>query len=69
MSQAKSKSISKNDFELLFKDSAEYFVVENAKMIQEGYLLRFICFDENDKFKEDTWFPVNNIHRIKRYCK
>ncbi|MBD3195606.1 MAG: hypothetical protein GF317_11150 [Candidatus Lokiarchaeota archaeon] len=68
MNKAKEKQLKKSDFEILFRDSSEYFLVENAKMIQEGNLLRFICFDENDKFKEDIWYPMLNIYRVKRYC-
>ena len=68
MSKAKEKQMRKSDFEISFQDSPEYFLVQNAKMIQEGNLLRFICFDENDKFKEDVWFPMINVYRVKRYC-
>ncbi len=68
MSKAKEKQMKKSDFEISFQDSPEYFLVENAKMIQEGNLLRFICFDENDKFKEDLWYPMINVYRVKRYC-
>ena len=39
------KAFIKNDYELLFKDSSEYFVICNAKMFQEGNLIRFICFN------------------------
>ena len=54
-----------SDFEILFKDSPEYFYVSNARMFQEGKLIRFIVF-ENEKFKEEHWYPISNIHRIKR---
>jgi len=60
------KAMIKYDYEILFNDSSEYFCVENAKMIQEGDLIRFICFDENDKYKCDEWYPIFKIHRIKR---
>lgn len=67
MSKAKEKQMRKSDFEISFQDSPEYFIVENAKIIQEGNLIRFLCFDENDKFKEDIWYPMINVHRVKRY--
>ena len=57
----------KGNFEILFKDSPEYFAINCAKMVQEGDLLRFICFDERGNLKEDAWFPIFNIHRVKRY--
>lgn len=56
------------DFELLFNDSPEYFVIKSARMIQEGYFIRFICF-ENKKVEHDEWYPIQKIHRIKRYYK
>jgi len=56
----------KHDYEITFKDSPEYFVVENAKMIPEETLVRFICFT-GDKYKEEVWYPTCNIYRIKRY--
>lgn len=67
MSKAKENSFKKADFEILFIDSPEYFLVSNAKFIQEQAFVRFICFD-GDTFKEDIWFPINRIHRIKRYA-
>ncbi len=63
------KTKEKHDYEILFKDSPEYFGVKNARMLYEGPMVRFICFDENDKPKEDHWYPVCNIHRIKSYAK
>lgn len=65
--KAFSKAMQKADFEIMFNDSPDYFFVKNAKMIQEGMLIRFICFDENNKFLHDEWYPVFKIHRIKRY--
>lgn len=67
MSKAQENAMKKADYELLFKDSSEYFSVLNAKMIQEGAFIRFICFNEQDKFKENHWYPIANIHRIKSY--
>ncbi len=67
MATIKEKQLKKTDFEILFMDSSEYFLVENARMIQEGNMVRFICFDENDEFKHDLWYPMTNIFRIKRY--
>lgn len=55
----------KSDFEILFKDSPECFGVENARMFQECALIRFVTFD-GDKPKDDVFFPIENIHRIKR---
>lgn len=67
MSKALDKRNEKHDYEIMFLDSPEYFVVTNAKMIQEFGMLRFICFDEKDKWKEDVWYPYAKIHRVKRY--
>jgi len=61
------KAMQKKNFEILFKDSPEYFAVKNAKMLIEGPFVRFISFDENDKYIEDQWYPIGNIHRIKAY--
>jgi hypothetical protein len=58
--------IKKYNYELLFHDSPEYFYVNNARMMQEKDLIRFICFDDQSKYLFDMWFPVINIHRIKR---
>jgi len=72
MSIAKEKSLELTDYEILFKDSNEYFCVEKAKMIQEGVFVRFICFESQQgvsTVKENVWFPIANIHRIKSYAK
>lgn len=68
MSKAKENAFKKSDYEILFKDSAEYFLVPNAKMIQEGAFVRFLCFDDQDKYKETHWYPIANIHRLKVYA-
>ena len=68
MSAATDKANQKSDFEILFKDTPDYFAVRNAKMLNEGPMVRFICFDENDKFKANEWYPIANIHRIKSYA-
>ncbi len=63
------KCFKKNDFEILFRDSSEYFAVENAKMIVEGSFVRFVCFDSKEelaKFIHDIYYPVDLIYRIKR---
>lgn len=60
------KTLIKSDFELLFKDSPEYFGVKNARMLVEGPFVRFIKFDENNIMIADEWYPIENIHRIKR---
>ena len=59
--------IKNHDYEILFNDSSEYFIVLNAKMIQEGDFVRFICFDDEDNYKCDEWYPLCKIHRVKRY--
>lgn len=64
----KEKAMKKTDFEILFKDSPEYYSVLNAKMIIEGSFVRFLCFIENT-FSHDEWYPVQHIHRIKGYPK
>lgn len=67
MSKAKENAFKKSDYELLFNDTPEYFAVSNAKMVFEGQFVRFICFDENNNYKEDHWYPIIKIHRIKKY--
>ena len=67
MNKAKENQMKKSDFEILFHDSPEYFAVSNAKMMQEGNMVRFICFDDKDSLKEEIWYPMSNIYRIKRY--
>lgn len=68
--KAKQKANTLNDFELLFNDSPEYFLVERAKMVQEGDFVRFICFTDEGNPDCDVWYPINKLHRIKRYvCK
>lgn len=57
----------KSNYEITFNDSPEYFLIENAKMIFEFNMIRFICFDNENKFKEDHWYPMVNVHRVKRY--
>lgn len=64
------KCYKKSYYEILFKDSSEYFAVHNAKMIQEGLMVRFVCFDSKEEFanyKEDIYYPIANIYRIKKY--
>ena len=67
MSRALDRRNEKHDYEIMFLDSPEYFVVTNAKMIQEYGMLRFICFNAEDKYKEDIWYPYSKVHRVKRY--
>ena len=67
--ERKEKFMRKYNYEILFNDSAEYFAVFNAKMIQEGNLIRFICFNNDNTYKCDEWYPAHKIHRIKRYAK
>lgn len=57
----------KYDYEILFTDSPEYFEVKNAKMIIEGPMVRFLKFSPANTLIEDEWYPLNRIHRIKRY--
>lgn len=66
MSKAKERQLQKHDYEIMFNDSPEYFLVENAKMFTEGAFVRFICF-EGDAYKEEYFYPLMKIHRIKRY--
>ena len=55
-------------YQILFKDSPEYFYVEShiVRFLIEGPLIRFICFDKKGNYKKDEWYPVANIHRIKK---
>lgn len=67
MSKAKDNAFKKYDYEVMFDDSPEYFLVANAKMLQEQNFVRFVCFNDDNSFKEDIWFPIRKVHRIKRY--
>lgn len=55
----------KSDFEVLFKDSPDYFVVRNARIILavNGWVL-FHVFD-GDQYIRQEMYPTANIHRIK----
>ena len=64
----KDRSLQKHDYEILFNDSPEYFAVENAKIVFEGNMVRFICFSEDNTPKWDEWYPLCRIHRIRRYA-
>lgn len=55
----------KFDYEILFQDSPEYFVVKNSRMIQEENLVRFVNFEE-DRYIGDEWYPIQHIYRIRR---
>ena len=58
------KHCPKHEYQILFKDSPEYFLIHNARMVQEGAFVRFMLFD-GDIWKEDHFYPIANIHRIK----
>jgi len=58
----------KHDYEIMFLHSPEYFVVTNCKMIFENQMLRFICYNEDNSYKEDIWFPYISIYRVKKYA-
>lgn len=66
--RAKQNAMKKSNFEILFKDSAEYFAVSNAKMFTEGPYTRFVCFNEDNTFSHNEFYPTNDIHRIKAYA-
>jgi hypothetical protein len=68
MGKAKENAFKKFDYEILFKDSPDYYVVKNAKFLIEGTFVRFICF-EGDEISHDEYYPTQHIHRIKRYYK
>lgn len=61
----KLRDLPKHDYQILFKDSPEYFLVPNSRMIQEDKFVSFVCFDDNDNYKERQWYPISNIYRIK----
>ena len=67
MEKAKEHQMRKYDYEIMFNDSPEYFLVENSKMIFEKGMVRFISFDKENKYKEELWYPMCGISRIKRY--
>jgi hypothetical protein len=52
-------------FQVLFKDSSEYFEIHNARMFTEGGLLRFVKFDLDGNHIEDIYYPLINVYRIK----
>lgn len=55
----------KSDFEILFKDSPDYFVVKNARCILavNGWIV-FHVF-EGDTYLRQEMYPTQHIHRIK----
>lgn len=56
----------RNVFEILFKDSIEYFRIENARMLaHDGSFVRFMIFD-GDTIKEEVFYPLVNVYRIKK---
>lgn len=67
MGKAFDNMMKKSDYEITFNDSPEYFLVENAKMIFEKSVVRFICFTEDNEWKEEVWYPLLNVYRIKKY--
>lgn len=67
MNKAQENAWKKSNYEITFNDSPEYFLVKNAKMIFEHNMIRFICYDDSNIFKEDVWYPMINVHKIKRY--
>jgi hypothetical protein len=69
MARAKKESEMKGTFSILFKDSPEYVSIENARLLVESGLVRFMVFDDEDNFIEDIWFPLINIFRIQRNVK
>ena len=52
-------------FEILFKDTSEYFYIENARLFTEGGFARFVKFNSDGTYIEDFYFPLINIYRIK----
>jgi hypothetical protein len=56
----------KSNFEILFKDSPDYFVVRNARVILavNGWVV-FHVFEE-DTFVRQEMYPSQHIHRIKQ---
>jgi hypothetical protein len=64
----KEKAWKKHDYEILFKDSSEYFLVTNAKMVQEGAMLRFVLFagEKGETYVGDYYYPIQNIYRVQR---
>ncbi len=66
MNKAKENQLKVFDYEILFKDSPSYFVVNSSKMLTEGGFVRFITFLDG-VFVSEEFYPIANIHRIKRY--
>jgi len=56
----------KSNFEILFKDSPDYFAVFNARLIlaPNGWVI-FYVFD-GDRFVRQEMYPIQHIHRIKQ---
>jgi hypothetical protein len=57
----------KRNFQILFRDSSEYFYIVNARMFTEGPLVRFVLFNDQDEMLEDVYYPLCNVYRIKTY--
>jgi len=56
-----------SDFEVLFKDSTEYFAVKNARLFKAGPDCFHFNVFKDGKCAEEVIYPAANIHRIKRY--
>lgn len=54
----------KRNFQILFRDSSEYFFIKNARLFNESNFARFEVFEE-DTWKETIYYPLCNIFRIK----
>lgn len=53
------------DFEILFRDSSEAFILRKARMICMKEMVMFVSFDEKMNRKSVCYYPYVNIYRIK----
>lgn len=55
----------KHDYQLLFKDSPEYYWVPNSRLIINADVALFLVFKE-DTLVEQQFYPWQHIQRVKQ---
>lgn len=62
------KTQDKQDYEILFRDSNDYFSEKNARLVYLNGVACFFVFDDKDNLKYTAHYPLINIYRIKTYA-
>lgn len=58
----------KKNYEIIFQDSPETFIIKEARMIVMDNMVMFRCFDANFELVDVHYYPLCNVHRIKEVC-